>query len=465
MIEVVVVGWRLEGRNNIQLWLPAVQTRLACRDGSGGKREVRNKQFKHRFQSFSTFSCLIPFSSRLVKAAAEMANSTSDLHNKIILLSEPIRESLSTISNEQSDVSVRSLLQSLLPPTNQTDFQSLLTNFSLLCAALAASRTSTYDQLSWIPVTLSDSADSALRQLHKAFSDHRNKDLLVELMPGVLPLLKSSIKESSIDKDADGDEASGASTRVPVVYAIVAAYQFKWFVTQIDLQLLGNLCSLIIPCALTALDHWSPEVKGQGMITLIHLAKHVSCSEFSMYEDVILDACCQNIASDDGIWEHVVEMSVLLVTCTQQNNPRSSWFEKVLNEMLSHLWRQPRSKERRVAWLKHIEPLFTGMGIVLLGHFRRLFPLFFKWMHADDDETVLLARTGDDNSFCHCSKFYICFENAKASSLEQHGQNTKMIQIYQHFVTHWLAAAADFQLALVSIGLYLQLFVINFTTP
>ncbi|KAL8232074.1 hypothetical protein R6Q57_001852 [Mikania cordata] len=412
-----------------------------------------------------------------------MANSTSDLHNKIIQLSEPIRESLSTISNEQSDVSIRSLLQSLLPPTNQTDFQSLLTNFSLLCAALAASRTSTYDQLSWIPVSLSDSADSAFRQLHKAFSDHRNKDLLVELMPGVLPLLKSSIKESSIDKeDADGDEVSGASTRVPVVYAIVAAYQFKWFVTQIDLQLLGNLCSLIIPCALTALDHWSPEVKGQGMITLIHLAKHVSCSEFSMYEDVILDACCQNVASDDGIWEHVVKMSVLLVTCTQQNNPRSSWFEKVLNEMLSHLWRQPRSKERRVAWLKHIEPLLTGMGIVLLGHFRRLFPLFFKWMHADDDETVLLVldsiKTVIKFTWIRYSPYYdklvdelvILYKDAslkverenirahaKASSLKQHGQSTNMIQIYQHFVTHWVAVAADFHLALVLIVLYLQL--------
>lgn len=62
------------------------------------------------------------------------------------------------------------------------------------------------------------------------------------------------------------------------------------------------------------------------MMTFIHLAKHVNSSVFSVYEDVILDACCQNIASSDEIWEHVVEMSVLLVTCTQQNNPRSSWY-------------------------------------------------------------------------------------------------------------------------------------------
>ncbi|CAI9302700.1 unnamed protein product [Lactuca saligna] len=328
-----------------------------------------------------------------------MATSFSNLRDLLTRLSQPIRESLSKTSYKQpeSDISIKSLLQSLLPPfpiniNEESDLQSHLTSFTLLCAALASSQTSTYDQLSWIPLSLSNSADSAFRELHKAFSDDQGKDITIELIPRVLPLLKTSIKESSIDKeDADGDEVSAASARVPVAYAIVAAHQFKWLVTQVDSSQLGKVCSLIIPCALTALDHWSPEVKRQGMMTFIHLAKHVNSSEFSVYEDVILDACCQNIASSDEIWEHVVEMSVLLVTSTQQNNPRSSWFEKVLNEMLSHLWRQPRSKERRIAFLKHIEPLFIGMGLVLLGHFRRMFPLFFKWMHADDDQSVLLV--------------------------------------------------------------------------
>lgn len=319
-----------------------------------------------------------------------MATLTSDLHNILIQLSEPIRESLSKTSYkppDSSNFSIKSHLESLLPSTNtynESNFQPELTNFTLLCAALSASQTATYDELSWIPLSLSVSADSAFRELCKAF----DKDLVVELLPRVLPLTKLSIEESSIDKE---DEVSAGSARVWVGYAIVAAYQFNWLVTQVDLLELGRLCSLIIPCALTALDHWSPEVKGRGMITFIHLAKHVKSSEFSLYEDVILDACCQNIASSDEIWEHVVEMSVLLVTSTQQNNPRSQWFEKLLNEMLSHLWRQPRSKERRIAWLKHIEPFFSGMGFVLLGHFRRIFPLFFKWLHADDDQTVLLV--------------------------------------------------------------------------
>lgn len=61
------------------------------------------------------------------------------------------------------------------------------------------------------------------------------------------------------------------------------------------------------------------------MISFIHLAKNVNAAEFGLYEDVILDACCQNVASTDEIWDNVVEMSVLLVTCLQRNNPRSSW--------------------------------------------------------------------------------------------------------------------------------------------
>ena len=65
----------------------------------------------------------------------------------------------------------------------------------------------------------------------------------------------------------------------------------------------------------------------------------------------------------------------------------------MLSEMLSHLERHPRNKERRISWLKHIEQLFNVVGLVLLAHFRRLFPLFFQWMHADDDETILLVRT------------------------------------------------------------------------
>ena len=62
------------------------------------------------------------------------------------------------------------------------------------------------------------------------------------------------------------------------------------------------------------------------MISFIHVAKNVKAAELGWYGDVILDACCQNIASTDEIWQYVVEMSVLLVTCIQRDNPRSAWY-------------------------------------------------------------------------------------------------------------------------------------------
>ena len=55
----------------------------------------------------------------------------------------------------------------------------------------------------------------------------------MELVPEVLPLLKERIKESSIDKSDESDEFSAASARVPVGFAVLAAYQLRWFVTQV----------------------------------------------------------------------------------------------------------------------------------------------------------------------------------------------------------------------------------------
>lgn len=66
--------------------------------------------------------------------------------------------------------------------------------------------------------------------------------------------------------------------------------------------------------------------QGQGMVVFIHVAKHVNALNIGGYGDVILDACCQNIASADEIWHLVVEMSVLLVTCIERSNCRSSWY-------------------------------------------------------------------------------------------------------------------------------------------
>ncbi|KAL0539493.1 hypothetical protein IC582_023707 [Cucumis melo] len=350
-----------------------------------------------------------------------MSNSLQLLHDLCIQFSEPIIKSLSNICDkpsEGSNVSVKPILESLLPrktslriSPSEDDIYSSIKDFTLACALILSSRSSTFDLLSWITEDLALTAESAFRMLSKAYASAschgfsknieelgldfslipEEKRLVVEIIPKVLPLLKDSIKESSIDKSDEVDEVSAASARVPVGFAIVAAHQLGWFITQIDYPHLGKLCNLVIPCGLTALDHWSPEVKGQGMLSFIHLAKNVNAAELGWYEDVILDACCSNVPSSDEIWPYVVEMSVLLATSVHNMNPRSSWIERMVNEMLGHLERQPRNKERRIAWLRHIEPLFHCMGLVLLAHTRRIFPLFFQWMNAEDDETTLLV--------------------------------------------------------------------------
>lgn len=317
-----------------------------------------------------------------------IALSGSGLHHYLVQLTNPILDSLEkTNCAPPSADSTKSIICTLLETASQNDGQVLTSfkNSTLALALLITAQTySTHDSLSWIPGHVSSAAASAFRAISNEYDAVFNRPLVVDLLPEVAPSLKETIKQ-------DDSESATSSARVPVLRVILAAYQFRWFVTQVECPLLGKVSHLVIPCALTALDHWSSEVKGQGMIALIHLLKNVDAIELGAYDAVILDACCQNIPSADEIWHLVVEMSVLVVAIAHKNNCRSSWIERMLNEMLSHLERQPRNKDRRIAWLKFIEPLFSAVGLVLLAHFRRIFPLFFKWMHADDDETVLLV--------------------------------------------------------------------------
>ncbi|XP_028792672.1 uncharacterized protein At2g39910 [Neltuma alba] len=357
-----------------------------------------------------------------VSLASSGMESFSNLSNLLLQLTEPISECLANApctTREGSCVAVKAILESLLPkkiPAEDSTFHASVSDFSLACALLSSSSfkplTRDYSDLfSWIPDHLSRLGSSAFYDFSKAyltaFNDRNSKRLaelglncdfvpreqrlMMELMPEVLLSLKDRIKESSIDKSDETDEFSAASARAPVVYAIAAAYQLRWFISQVHYPHLGKLCGLVIPSALTAVDHWSPEVKGQGMISFTHLAKNVDTTELGGYADVILDACCQNIAASDEIWCHVVETSVVFVTYVQRNNPRSPWYERILNEMLSHLERQPRNKERRIAWLEYVDSLFDAVALVLLAHFRRIFPLFFQWMHAEDDGTLILV--------------------------------------------------------------------------
>lgn len=117
--------------------------------------------------------------------------------------------------------------------------------------------------ISWIPRDLSASAKSAFRELSGAVFCDLNGDfsrkigdldpdlrsaanecrLAVELMPDVFPLLKGVIKESAIDS---ADEFYAASARVPVASAILAAFQFRWLVTQVRFYLFVSVFVLLL---------------------------------------------------------------------------------------------------------------------------------------------------------------------------------------------------------------------------
>ncbi|PKU72262.1 uncharacterized protein At2g39910 isoform X2 [Dendrobium catenatum] len=313
--------------------------------------------------------------------------------NLLFRLAEQIRETLArTLYTPPagSPVSVKSLLESLLPQnTAPKSVDREIKNFCLCCAALASAEGVESPSVYWIPKDLSSLAKSALREISAAGSFAAEHEMVAELMAEVLPELKAVVKETCVDPDEEVFVAG--SVRAPVVNSIVAAHQFRWLVTQVIYPHLGNLCALVMPCALTTLDHWSPEVKEQGMLALIHLGKNVNATELGWYEEAFLDVCCRNIATSDDLWSRIIEVSTLLLTCTQRKNPRSSWFERMLNEMLGHLERHPFSREHRIAWLQLIEPVLSAMGLVLLMHFHRIFPLFFQWLHTDDDETILLV--------------------------------------------------------------------------
>ncbi|CAI0412229.1 unnamed protein product, partial [Linum tenue] len=137
-------------------------------------------------------------------------------------LSESLLAHLSTTPYappEGSAVSVKFVLQSLLhnpsSGAGESQLQESIRNFVLASALLSASESSTHELLSWIPRQLAAAAAASFRDLSDVYCH------------------KDRIKESSIDKGTDGDEVSAASARVPVGIAILAAYQLRWFVTQV----------------------------------------------------------------------------------------------------------------------------------------------------------------------------------------------------------------------------------------
>lgn len=62
-----------------------------------------------------------------------------------------------------------------------------------------------------------------------------------------------------------------------------------------------------------------------------------------------------------------------------------------MKEMLEDLDRHRSDKARRTVWLQIVTPQLESMGIFLVAHFRRLLPLLYHWLHAQDESTQLLV--------------------------------------------------------------------------
>ncbi|KAK7293730.1 hypothetical protein RJT34_16603 [Clitoria ternatea] len=180
-----------------------------------------------------------------------MSDALSSTLRDLLRLSNRILESFATFPytpHQSSSVSVEAFIQPLLEASH-----SSIRDFALACALLSSSSFHSSQLLSWIPNHLLSLATSSFFQLSTAYIDvfedrnsikvsklgfnsefvPKEKRLLLELMPEVLPFLKERIKETSIDKSDESDEFSAALAKVPVGFTILAAFQFRWFVTQV----------------------------------------------------------------------------------------------------------------------------------------------------------------------------------------------------------------------------------------
>jgi hypothetical protein len=77
-----------------------------------------------------------------------------------------------------------------------------------------------------------------------------------------------------------------------------------------------------------------------------------------------------------------------------------------MKEMLEDLQRHRSDRLRRVVWLQSVTPQFEVMGIVLVGHFKDLLPLFYDWLHAHDEPTqqLVMNTLSFTNSLCEVNE-------------------------------------------------------------
>lgn len=147
-------------------------------------------------------------------------------------------------------MSVKSVIESLLPGKelllkspnlSEDEVFTEIRNILMCCALLASAEGSNWELMNWVPEKACSAATDCFKKLGKfnclglecGLVESDVKSLVEELAPEVFPKLKESINASAIDRSDDANLVSAACARAPVAYAIIAAYQFRWFVTQV----------------------------------------------------------------------------------------------------------------------------------------------------------------------------------------------------------------------------------------
>ncbi|EFJ25995.1 hypothetical protein SELMODRAFT_413376 [Selaginella moellendorffii] len=210
----------------------------------------------------------------------------------------------------------------------------------------------TTDELREIAVSAIDCLGSSRQQL---VLDHL-RELLLEIHASLRHGTREATAQSLYEEGHSSRDASND---------IVLAHQMSWILSQIGHPHLGKHCQIIMPCVLTALDHYSPPIKRQGLECCLHLEQGMNSTELRWYKDVLLDA----------------EKSL--------RHPHR--YRKILAEMLGELERHPDDKEKTNVFLQEIGPQLKAMGLVLVALFKRLFALLFYWLDTGDKRTSILV--------------------------------------------------------------------------
>ncbi|KAH7291136.1 hypothetical protein KP509_29G002100 [Ceratopteris richardii] len=280
-------------------------------------------------------------------------------------------------------------------------YNDMVQDLALSCAALASADDGA---LSWITREVQELATDVVKCLamtciefhHTSQSAKLKIDagssverMILAMLPDVIPKLKNQLKDHLNTDDHNVSEVCSSSTRL--ASSITAAHQLCWCLKQVFHPHLSPSCTMIIPCALMALDHFSPHVKRQGLKLFNHLTDNLNPSELRWYEDPILDCITRSIVGCGELWPLLVQTAIPLAICIEGNNPRAVWYRKILNEMLGELERHLLDATRYKVWLQNVSILFERMGLVLVVHFKRVLPLLFPWLHTQDDSMTLLV--------------------------------------------------------------------------